>query len=49
MGPEGGLAPAELAAFAEVGVESVHLGVEVLRASTARLAAVAALLSRTRG
>ncbi|WP_203338091.1 16S rRNA (uracil(1498)-N(3))-methyltransferase [Nocardioides limicola] len=48
VGPEGGLAPAELAAFAEVGVESVHLGAEVLRTSTAGVAAVAAVLSRTR-
>jgi 16S rRNA (uracil1498-N3)-methyltransferase len=47
VGPEGGLAPEELAAFADVGARSVRLGPEVLRTSTAGLAAVAALLART--
>lgn len=47
VGPEGGIAPEELAAFAEAGVQPVRLGAEVLRTSTAGVAAVAALLART--
>jgi 16S rRNA (uracil1498-N3)-methyltransferase len=47
VGPEGGLAPEELAAFAGVGARTVRLGAEVLRTSTAGVAAVSALLSRT--
>jgi 16S rRNA (uracil1498-N3)-methyltransferase len=47
VGPEGGISPDELAAFAEAGVQGVKLGDEVLRTSTAGVAAVAALLSRT--
>jgi 16S rRNA (uracil1498-N3)-methyltransferase len=47
VGPEGGLAPEELAAFAESGARTVRLGVEVLRTSTAGVAAASALLSRT--
>jgi len=47
VGPEGGLAPDELAAFADAGAQAVRLGPEVLRTSTAGVAAVAALLSRT--
>jgi len=46
VGPEGGLSDEELAAFA--GSEVVRLGASVLRTSTAGVAAVAALLSRTR-
>jgi 16S rRNA (uracil1498-N3)-methyltransferase len=45
VGPEGGLDEAELAAFAAG--EVVRLGSSVLRTSTAGVAAVAALLSRT--
>jgi 16S rRNA (uracil1498-N3)-methyltransferase len=45
VGPEGGLSDEELAAFS-VG-EVVRLGSSVLRTSTAGVAAVAALLSRT--
>ena len=47
VGPEGGLAPEELAAFAEAGARTVRLGAEVLRTSTAGLAAVSGLLART--
>lgn len=47
VGPEGGLAPEELAAFEAAGARSVRLGTEVLRTSTAGLAAASAVLSRT--
>ncbi|TGN64968.1 16S rRNA (uracil(1498)-N(3))-methyltransferase [Nocardioides eburneiflavus] len=47
VGPEGGIAPDELAALADAGAHSVRLGAEVLRTSTAGVAAVAALLART--
>jgi 16S rRNA (uracil1498-N3)-methyltransferase len=47
VGPEGGLSEDEVAAFVEAGATSVRLGAEVLRTSTAGVAAVAALLSRT--
>ncbi len=47
VGPEGGISPEELSAFAAVGVQGVKLGSEVLRTSTAGVAAVAALLART--
>jgi 16S rRNA (uracil1498-N3)-methyltransferase len=45
VGPEGGISPAELAAFA---VEPVRLGDTVLRTSTAGVAAAAALLAQSR-
>lgn len=45
VGPEGGISEEELAAFA--GAKIVKLGSSVLRTSTAGVAAVAALLSRT--
>jgi 16S rRNA (uracil1498-N3)-methyltransferase len=48
VGPEGGLTEEEVAAFTAAGGHAVRLGAEVLRTSTAGLAAVAALLSRTR-
>lgn len=47
VGPEGGLTDEEVAAFETAGGVAVRLGQEVLRTSTAGLAAVAALLSRT--
>ncbi|HET6988169.1 MAG TPA: 16S rRNA (uracil(1498)-N(3))-methyltransferase [Kribbella sp.] len=45
IGPEGGIAPAELTTF---GVAPVRLGDTVLRTSTAGVAAAAALLARSR-
>ena len=47
VGPEGGLSPEEVAAFEAAGAITVRLGAEVLRTSTAGLAAVSALLART--
>jgi 16S rRNA (uracil1498-N3)-methyltransferase len=47
VGPEGGLSPEEVAAFESAGAVTVRLGAEVLRTSTAGLAAVSALLART--
>lgn len=47
VGPEGGIAPDELAALADAGAHGVRLGAEVLRTSTAGVVAVAALLART--
>jgi 16S rRNA (uracil1498-N3)-methyltransferase len=47
VGPEGGLTDEEVTAFVTAGGHVVHLGSEVLRTSTAGVAAVAALLART--
>ncbi len=47
VGPEGGLSDAEVTALVGAGGVDVRLGTEVLRTSTAGVAAVAALLSRT--
>ncbi|MFJ6750400.1 MULTISPECIES: 16S rRNA (uracil(1498)-N(3))-methyltransferase [unclassified Streptomyces] len=47
VGPEGGVSPEELAAFAEAGAGPYRLGSTVLRTSTAGTAATALLLGRT--
>ncbi|MEV0227701.1 16S rRNA (uracil(1498)-N(3))-methyltransferase [Streptomyces sp. NPDC050704] len=47
VGPEGGVSPEELKAFAEVGAKAYRLGRSVLRTSTAGTAAGALLLGRT--
>ncbi|MFH8564086.1 16S rRNA (uracil(1498)-N(3))-methyltransferase [Streptomyces sp. NPDC017988] len=47
VGPEGGVCPEELAAFAEAGAKPYRLGRSVLRTSTAGTAATALLLGRT--
>lgn len=47
VGPEGGLSGEEIAAFEQAGAVTVRLGAEVLRTSTAGLAAAAVLLSGT--
>jgi len=46
VGPEGGVAPAELEAFESAGATAVRLGEPVLRTSTAGAAALAALSVR---
>ncbi|OEV02709.1 16S rRNA (uracil(1498)-N(3))-methyltransferase [Streptomyces oceani] len=47
VGPEGGISPAELGAFAEAGAQPYRLGPSVLRTSTAGTAAAALLMGRT--
>ncbi|MFC5730740.1 MULTISPECIES: 16S rRNA (uracil(1498)-N(3))-methyltransferase [Nocardioides] len=47
VGPEGGLTDEEVAHLVTAGAVAVRLGAEVLRTSTAGLAAVSALLART--
>ncbi|TQL67726.1 16S rRNA (uracil1498-N3)-methyltransferase [Nocardioides albertanoniae] len=47
VGPEGGLSDDEVAGFEKAGATTVRLGAEVLRTSTAGVAATAALLART--
>ncbi|WP_314172322.1 16S rRNA (uracil(1498)-N(3))-methyltransferase [Streptomyces winkii] len=47
VGPEGGVAPQELTAFADAGARTCRLGRSVLRTSTAGTAATALLLGRT--
>ncbi|MGH3341880.1 MAG: RsmE family RNA methyltransferase, partial [Carbonactinosporaceae bacterium] len=45
VGPEGGITPDELAAFAARGAGSYRLGPTILRTSTAGIAAAAVLLA----
>ncbi|MYS21539.1 16S rRNA (uracil1498-N3)-methyltransferase [Streptomyces sp. DvalAA-14] len=47
VGPEGGVSPEELTAFAAAGAPPYRLGPTVLRTSTAGVAATALLLTRT--
>lgn len=47
VGPEGGISPEELSAFADAGATAYRLGPTVLRTSTAGPAALAVLLART--
>jgi 16S rRNA (uracil1498-N3)-methyltransferase len=47
VGPEGGVSPEELDAFAAAGAKPYRLGATVLRTSTAGVAATALLLGRT--
>ncbi|MEU0128880.1 16S rRNA (uracil(1498)-N(3))-methyltransferase [Streptomyces sp. NPDC006289] len=47
VGPEGGVSPQELAAFADAGAPPYRLGPSVLRTSTAGTAAAALLMGRT--
>ncbi|MDP9416544.1 MAG: RsmE family RNA methyltransferase, partial [Actinomycetota bacterium] len=47
VGPEGGIAPAELEAFSAAGAAPYRLGPTVLRTSTAGVAALAVLLAGT--
>ena len=47
VGPEGGITDDELTLLASAGAVAVRLGSEVLRSSSAGLAAAAAILSRT--
>ncbi|MDT0345292.1 16S rRNA (uracil(1498)-N(3))-methyltransferase [Streptomyces litchfieldiae] len=47
VGPEGGVAPEELAAFEDAGARAYRLGPTVLRTSTAGTAAAALLLGRS--
>uniref|UniRef100_A8M0W6 Ribosomal RNA small subunit methyltransferase E n=1 Tax=Salinispora arenicola (strain CNS-205) TaxID=391037 RepID=A8M0W6_SALAI len=46
VGPEGGVAPAELTAFVAAGAQPVRLGPSVLRTSTAGVAALSVLAAR---
>lgn len=48
VGPEGGVSPEEIERFERAGAPAVRLGAEVLRTSTAGVAAVSALLAQTR-
>lgn len=47
VGPEGGIEPAEIDALVKSGARSVRLGDGILRTSTAGIAAIAAILTRS--
>jgi 16S rRNA (uracil1498-N3)-methyltransferase len=47
VGPEGGITEAELKLFETAGATRVHLGAEILRTSTAGMAAIAVLAAKT--
>jgi 16S rRNA (uracil1498-N3)-methyltransferase len=47
VGPEGGVSPAEVAAFTDAGAVPARLGASVLRTSTAGAVAAAVLMSRS--
>ncbi|MCF2530612.1 16S rRNA (uracil(1498)-N(3))-methyltransferase [Yinghuangia soli] len=47
VGPEGGVAPEELAAFADAGAAAYRLGPTVLRTSTAGVSAASVLMARS--
>jgi 16S rRNA (uracil1498-N3)-methyltransferase len=47
VGPEGGISPAETAAFTGAGAVPARLGASVLRTSTAGAVAAAVLMSRS--
>jgi 16S rRNA (uracil1498-N3)-methyltransferase len=47
VGPEGGISPAEADALGDAGAVSAALGPTILRGSTAGIAAVSVVLSRT--
>lgn len=47
VGPEGGLTDSEIRSLTDAGAQAIGLGSEVLRTSTAGVAAAAAVLSRT--
>ncbi|NUU20466.1 MAG: RsmE family RNA methyltransferase, partial [Streptomycetaceae bacterium] len=47
VGPEGGVAPEELAVFAEAGARAYRLGPTVLRTSTAGVSAASVLMDRS--
>ena len=47
VGPEGGISPVEMAAFADAGAIAARLGESVLRTSTAGAVAAAVLMTAT--
>jgi 16S rRNA (uracil1498-N3)-methyltransferase len=47
VGPEGGISEAELALFESAGATRVHLGMGILRTSTAGMAAISVLAAKS--